>query len=70
MDPLAPPHPLSSKDWSATVSDTVADSKESPVPKKLIPVSTSIAAAVLNVPMSDFLCYLLSDFQESLVPIG
>ena len=69
FDTMDPP-PLSSLDWSATVSDTVADSQESPVPNKLKPVLASMTAPVLNAPMSDFLCYLLSDFQESLVPIG
>ena len=40
------------------------------MPNKLKPVSTCMTAPVLNAPMSDFLCHLLSDFQESLVPIG
>ena len=67
---MDPPPPPSSMDWSATVSELVADSQEYTVPNKLKPVLTSMTAPMLNAPMSDFLCHLLSDFQESLVPIG
>ena len=60
-------HPPISMDWSGTVSDTVADSQASPVPIKhnqLRPLCVPV-----NAPMSDFLCHLLADFQESLVLI-
>ena len=40
--------PPSSIDRSGTVSDTVADTQESPVSNKLKPVSTSMDAPELN----------------------